>query len=85
MLHHRGDVLQVLEVVHVDRAKLHDLIIDLKPLDRERRKEAEHLHSLKTGNKYHQGNRTTLHPLHVVKQVLIPVPYFMGGETLILE
>lgn len=37
MLHHCGDVLQVLEVVYVDRTKLHNLIIDLKPLDRDRR------------------------------------------------
>lgn len=37
MLHHRGDVLQVLEVVYIDRPKLHNLIINLKSLDRERR------------------------------------------------
>lgn len=37
MLHHCGDVLQVLEVVYVDRTKLHNLIIDLKSLDRDRR------------------------------------------------
>lgn len=37
MLHYRGDVLQVLEVVYIDRTKLHNLIIDLKSLDRDRR------------------------------------------------
>lgn len=48
VLYYCGNVLQALEVVHIDRTKLHNLIVNLKALDRQ--KEAEHLCSLMTGN-----------------------------------
>ena len=41
VLYYCGNVLQALEVVHIDGTKLHNLIINLKALDGQ--KEAEHL------------------------------------------